>query len=180
MMIDNSVIVTENITRRRQSGLSLADACDKGTSEMITPLLSSSLTTVAVFLPLISHERDSRGHLRRPGLFHHGGPGRLLHRRDHVAPRALQSALHAPSPSPRKGSRDSLENHRPHRPRHDAHLQQGGGLRLRPQMAMADRHGLRNPLCFLFFKIMRVERMPAIEQTETMARIDWNEKYKHP
>lgn len=53
MMIDNSVIVTENITQYRHRGLTLMRACDLGTTEMITPMLSSSLTTIAVFVPLI-------------------------------------------------------------------------------------------------------------------------------
>lgn len=53
MMIDNSIIVTENITQYREQGYTLADACIKGTHEMITPMLSSTLTTIAVFLPLI-------------------------------------------------------------------------------------------------------------------------------
>lgn len=53
MMIDNSVIVTENITQYRQFGYGLPQACDAGTTEMITPMLSSSLTTVAVFVPLV-------------------------------------------------------------------------------------------------------------------------------
>lgn len=53
MMIDNSVIVTENIMQYRQRGYDLTRACDLGTTEMITPMLSSSLTTVAVFVPLV-------------------------------------------------------------------------------------------------------------------------------
>lgn len=53
MMIDNSVIVAENITQFRQRGLPLAPSCIAGTNEMITPMLSSSLTTVAVFVPLV-------------------------------------------------------------------------------------------------------------------------------
>ena len=53
MMIDNSLIITDNITQYRERGLSIEDACIKGTTEVITPMLSSMLTTVAVFLPLI-------------------------------------------------------------------------------------------------------------------------------
>lgn len=53
MMIDNSIIVTENISQYRESGCSIRRACVEGTSEVITPMLSSSLTTVAVFVPLI-------------------------------------------------------------------------------------------------------------------------------
>ena len=53
MMIDSSIIVTENISQYRERGYSLRRACVAGTSEVITPMLSSSLTTVAVFVPLI-------------------------------------------------------------------------------------------------------------------------------
>lgn len=53
MMIDSSIIVTENISQYRERGYSLRRACVAGTSEVIAPMLSSSLTTIAVFLPLI-------------------------------------------------------------------------------------------------------------------------------
>ncbi|TYK31912.1 efflux RND transporter permease subunit [Bacteroides pyogenes] len=53
MMIDSSIIVTENISQYRERGYSLRRACITGTSEVVTPMLSSSLTTVAVFAPLI-------------------------------------------------------------------------------------------------------------------------------
>lgn len=53
LMIDNSIIVIENITQYRQRGVSLSSACIKGTNEVFTPLLSSVLTTCAVFVPLI-------------------------------------------------------------------------------------------------------------------------------
>ncbi|WP_071144970.1 efflux RND transporter permease subunit [Bacteroides ihuae] len=53
MMIDSSIIVTENISQYRERGYSLRRACIAGTSEVVTPMLSSSLTTIAVFVPLI-------------------------------------------------------------------------------------------------------------------------------
>ncbi|MDR2057729.1 MAG: efflux RND transporter permease subunit [Dysgonamonadaceae bacterium] len=53
MMIDNSIIVTDNIGQYRQRGLSIDEACIKGTSEVIMPMLSSAFTTIAVFVPLI-------------------------------------------------------------------------------------------------------------------------------
>ena len=53
MMIDSSIIVTENIAQYWARGDSLEDACAKGTSEVITPMLSSTLTTIAVFFPLV-------------------------------------------------------------------------------------------------------------------------------
>lgn len=53
MMIDNSIIVTDNIGQYRRKGLLIEDACIKGTNEVIAPMLSSALTTISVFLPLI-------------------------------------------------------------------------------------------------------------------------------
>ncbi len=53
MMIDNSIIVIDNITRYRKEGLHTMDACVKGTNEVFRPLLSSVLTTCSVFIPLI-------------------------------------------------------------------------------------------------------------------------------
>ncbi|GHT73930.1 hypothetical protein AGMMS50262_05910 [Bacteroidia bacterium] len=53
MMIDNSIIVTDNIGQYHQKGLSIEEACVKGTNEVITPMLSSVFTTIVVFVPLI-------------------------------------------------------------------------------------------------------------------------------
>ena len=53
MMIDSAIIVTDIIAQHRENGESLLEACVKGTNEVITPILSSTFTTIAVFLPLI-------------------------------------------------------------------------------------------------------------------------------
>ncbi|MDO5970752.1 efflux RND transporter permease subunit [Flavivirga aquimarina] len=53
LMIDNSIIVIDNITQFREQGESLSKACILGTNEVLKPLLSSALTTCAVFLPLV-------------------------------------------------------------------------------------------------------------------------------
>ena len=53
MMVDNAIIVIDNITQHRERGYSLLDACNIGTVEIIRPLISSVLTTCAVFIPLI-------------------------------------------------------------------------------------------------------------------------------
>jgi len=53
MMIDNSIIVTDNIVQFIDRGHKLSDACIRGTNEVIRPLISSVLTTCAVFIPLI-------------------------------------------------------------------------------------------------------------------------------
>lgn len=53
MLIDNSIIVLDNITRKRKEGLAIFDACVEGVNEVMSALISSVLTTLAVFIPLI-------------------------------------------------------------------------------------------------------------------------------
>ena len=53
MMIDNSIIVIDNINQYRDRGYGLFESCARGTNEIIRPLISSVLTTCAVFVPLI-------------------------------------------------------------------------------------------------------------------------------
>ena len=53
MMIDNSIIVIDNINQYMRQNISLDQSCINGTNEVIRPLISSSLTTSAVFIPLI-------------------------------------------------------------------------------------------------------------------------------
>lgn len=52
-MIDNSIVVSDNITQYRQRGLSPPEACIKGTNEVMGPMLSSALSSIAVFAPLV-------------------------------------------------------------------------------------------------------------------------------
>ncbi|MCH7415117.1 efflux RND transporter permease subunit [Belliella sp. R4-6] len=53
MLIDNSIIVLDNITRKRKEGLDIFEACVQGVNEVMSALISSVLTTLAVFIPLI-------------------------------------------------------------------------------------------------------------------------------
>jgi multidrug efflux pump subunit AcrB len=53
LMIDNSIIVIDNIIQYRAMGHKLSKACVLGVNEVTKPLLSSALTTCAVFLPLV-------------------------------------------------------------------------------------------------------------------------------
>ncbi len=52
MLVDNSVVVLENIFKKKSEGLSAFDAAHKGASEVSMAITASTLTTVAVFLPL--------------------------------------------------------------------------------------------------------------------------------
>ena len=53
MLIDNAIIVIDNITRKKAEGLDLITACIQGVNEVMAPLISSVLTTLAVFVPLV-------------------------------------------------------------------------------------------------------------------------------
>ena len=62
MTIDNAIIIFDNIGKKRLETnlletqnlkVSLLESCVKGTAEMIPPLISSALTTQAVFVPLV-------------------------------------------------------------------------------------------------------------------------------
>lgn len=53
MMVDNSIIVIDNITQRWNKGELLETACVKGSQEVFAPMLSSVLTTCAIFVPLV-------------------------------------------------------------------------------------------------------------------------------
>lgn len=53
MMVDNTIVLTDNITARWRRGDTLRDAVVLGTREVSGAMLSSVLTTCAVFIPLV-------------------------------------------------------------------------------------------------------------------------------
>ena len=53
MLVDNAVVVLENITRRKQLGESAFRASSRGVGEVGGAIVASTLTTIAVFLPVI-------------------------------------------------------------------------------------------------------------------------------
>ena len=53
MLVDNSIVVLENITRHRDGGASRTAAAAAGTEEVASAILASTLTTLVVFLPLV-------------------------------------------------------------------------------------------------------------------------------
>ncbi|HYN16046.1 MAG TPA: efflux RND transporter permease subunit, partial [Terriglobales bacterium] len=52
LVIDDAVVIVENIYRHLGAGEPVAAAVEKGTGELIGPVVGSTLTTVVVFLPL--------------------------------------------------------------------------------------------------------------------------------
>lgn len=53
MLVDNSIVVLENIFRRRELGESKMDAANNGASEVGTAIIASTLTTIGVFVPVL-------------------------------------------------------------------------------------------------------------------------------
>lgn len=53
MLIDNAIIVMDNISRLRKEGNDLISSCVQGVKEIQSALISSVLTTLSVFVPLV-------------------------------------------------------------------------------------------------------------------------------
>jgi multidrug efflux pump subunit AcrB len=53
MLVDNSVVISENFTRLRQSGLSAMDAATKSVADLWLPITATAFTTIAAFLPML-------------------------------------------------------------------------------------------------------------------------------
>jgi HAE1 family hydrophobic/amphiphilic exporter-1 len=59
MVVDNSIVVLENIYRHRQMGKPLFAAAHDGAAEVWGAVLASTLTTVAVFVPVIFIQEEA-------------------------------------------------------------------------------------------------------------------------
>jgi hydrophobic/amphiphilic exporter-1 (mainly G- bacteria), HAE1 family len=53
MLVDNAVVVLENIVRHREEGRSRVEAATRGTSEVGTAITAATLTSIAVFFPMV-------------------------------------------------------------------------------------------------------------------------------
>ncbi len=59
MLVDNSIVVLENIDRHRHLGKNIFDAVLQGADEVFGAVIASTLTTVAVFLPVIFIKQEA-------------------------------------------------------------------------------------------------------------------------
>ncbi len=53
MLVDNAIVVLENIVRKKEQGQDALDAARNGTSEVSTAVVAATLTTIAVFFPMV-------------------------------------------------------------------------------------------------------------------------------
>jgi len=53
MLVDNAIVILENISRHREQGNTVGEAALQGTREVALPITASTLTTLAVFVPIV-------------------------------------------------------------------------------------------------------------------------------
>jgi len=53
MLVDNSIVVLENIYRHLREGRTLLEGAEMGTTQVTTAIIASTLTTIAVFFPVL-------------------------------------------------------------------------------------------------------------------------------
>ena len=53
MLVDNSIVVLENIVRKKEQGEGIVDAARNGTTEVSGAVVAATLTTIAVFFPMV-------------------------------------------------------------------------------------------------------------------------------
>ncbi len=173
MMIDNAIIVTENVSQYREKGYSLKRAAVAGTSEMITPMLSSSLTTVAVFVPLVFMSGIAGAIFMdeafsiTSGLLVSYFAGIMLLPVLYVLFYRMGIRKHNWFTASFK---NLLKNEWLVR-FYDAGIE---WVFAHKKMTMAFAI-VSLPLCVLMFMLIDKERMPEIDQNETVVSIEWNE-----
>jgi multidrug efflux pump subunit AcrB len=183
MMIDNSIIVTDNIGQHLRGGitrnaLTIDDACIKGTNEVIAPMLSSVFTTISVFIPLIFLSGIAgsiffdqafsvtaglivsyfTGIMLLPVLY------KLVFRKKIKSVKGSEAL----NDKPQKASLlDRI---------YDASVGWVFAHKITTAVVMI----AVLPLCVVLFNIIPKEKMPDISQNELLANIDWNENVHVP
>ena len=173
MMVDNSIIVTENISQYQERRYSLKQACAAGATEVITPMLSSMLTTIAVFLPLIFMSGIAgaifmdQAFSIAAGLFVSYITGIMLlpvlyflFYRMSIRSKGFLS----------KRFDDNQKNDWLERAYNEGADWVFSHKKLSIGMTLATF-----PICMFFFFYLEKERMPEIEQNELVLHIEWNE-----
>jgi len=170
MMIDNSIVVIDNIIQHQQRGASLTQAITVGTNEVIAPMISATLTSCAIFIPLI---------------FLSGIAGALFY--DQAIAIAIGQGVSLLVSITLTPTLYHLVHKRPHKYNEIAFL---GSVKLfdmeqsyvkgfdfifRHQKATALFLLLIMVGGFFSYKLMDKRTLPVLPETETMLNIDWNQ-----
>lgn len=174
-MIDNSIVVTDNIGQYRSRGMAIDGACVVGTNEVSIPMLSSALTNISVFLPLIFMSGIAgaiffdqafsvtvgllvsylTGMTLLPVLY------RLVY--SMKIPRFLQINKNTEI---QKEEKESIAQKIYHK---------GIDWVFSHKILTLIFMLVLSPLCFALFLVIEKEKMPDINQNEVMVHVEWNE-----
>lgn len=174
MMIDSSIIVTENIAQYRERGLSLDDACAAGTTEMITPMLSSNLTTIAVFVPLIFMSGIA-GAIFMDQAFSITVGLAVSYLTGIMLLPVLYYLLYGKNAKIQKFKEANIRHLRISSDYLTKFYDKGMAWVFSHKALTLTLTALTIPACVALFIFMKKERMPEIDQNELIARIEWNE-----
>lgn len=175
MMIDSSIIVTENISQYRERGYSLRRACVAGTNEVVTPMLSSSLTTIAVFAPLIFMSGIA-GAIFYDQAFSVTVGLMVSYLTGIMLLPVLYLLVYRTGVRTRKWKWLSFKFNNPIKDHTLDHFYDTGvNWVFRHKTISVLFCAISIPLCIFFFFFIDKERMPDIEENELIARIEWNE-----
>lgn len=170
MMVDNSIIVIDNITQYREQGYGLKDAAVKGTAEVITPMLSSVLTTCSVFLPLIFLSGMAGA------LFYDQAMGVTVSLFSSLAVAVLIIPVYYVAFYGRKEKRPEPV---PHRKGsyidYDSLYEKGLKWFFRHPRTVWTAFFLMIPFTVLLFILLDKSQLPPITRNNTLVTVDWNE-----
>ena len=174
MMIDSAIIVTDIIGQYRMRGCSLEESCIRGTNEVITPVLSSTLTTIAVFVPLVFMSGIAgaiffaQAFAVSVGLLVSYFTGIIL------LP-VLYKTVYGMKIRPSKIGDLFARTQRQADKRAFDWYDRGFRFVFSHKAATFLFIILSVPFCVLMFRLMPKSSMPHIDHTETVAMIEWNE-----
>jgi len=169
MMIDNALIVSENISQWQQRGLTLRASCVGATREMIAPLLSSTLTTVAVFVPLVFIKGMAGSLFSDQAFAITAGLGV-----SYVVGIVLLPVIYriVMARQVRKGKQASSHN----MGLISKGYNKGFDLIFRHKGIVLTLSLMTLPLCWIMFGAIPKSKMPEIEYQELTATVEWNQE----
>ena len=177
MMIDNSIIVTDNVGQYRKGGCTLDEACVRGTNEVITPMLSSALTTISVFVPLVFLSGIAgalffdQAFSVAVGLMVSYLTGIMLLP---VLYKLVYSMKSRRGGRPKKVAQETMPAQST-LSIHERLYHAGVEWTFRHKKLTTAFLVAMFPLCAVLFQIIDKEKMPALSQSELVLNIDWNE-----
>lgn len=174
MMIDSSIIVTDIISQYRMQGYSLEEACEKGTNEVITPILSSTLTTIAVFVPLVFMSGIA-GAIFFAQAFAVSAGLLVSYFTGIILLPVLYNLVYGINLKENKVSRFINSTQKVADRAIFKFYDKGMNFVFKHKTAMFIFTALTIPFCIFMFNVMPKTSMPFLHHTETITLIEWNE-----